>query len=73
MEIVYKDGERELDVIPFEYVNKTNNENYVIVNTNMLIPQNYYIDIKVNYGMQSIIHHDSLHFTIVDDLNNKYI
>ena len=39
----------------------------------MLIPQNYYIDIKVNYGMQSIIHHDSLHFTIVDDLNNKYL
>ena len=68
-----KDGERELDIIPFEYVNKTNNENYVIVNTNMLIPQNYYIDIKVNYGMQSIIHHDSLHFTIVDDLNNKYL
>lgn len=68
-----KDGERELDIIPFEYVNKTNSENYVLINTNMLIPQNYYIDIKVNYGMQSIIHHDSLHFTIVDDLDNKYI
>lgn len=68
-----KDGERELDIIPFENVNKTNTENYVLVNTNMLIPQNYYVDIKVNYGMQTIIHHDSLHFKIVDDLNNKYI
>ena len=68
-----KDGERELDIIPFENVNKTNAENYVLVNTNMLIPQNYYVDIKVNYGMQTIIHHDSLHFKIVDDLNNKYI
>lgn len=67
-----KDGEREIDVIPFEPVNKTNVENFVLVNTDMLIPQNYYVDIKVNYGMQSIIHHNTLQFQIVDDLNNKY-
>ena len=44
----------------------------MIIDTGMLIPQNYYIDVKINYGMQSIIHHDMIHFKIVDDLNNKY-
>lgn len=67
-----KDGEREIDVINWEHLNKTISESYMIIDTNMLIPQNYYIDIKINYGMQSIIHHDMIHFRIVDDLDNKY-
>ena len=67
-----KDGEREIDVIKWEHLNKTISESYMIIDTNMLIPQNYYIDIKINYGMQSIIHHDMIHFRIVDDLDNKY-
>lgn len=70
--IYVKDGEREIDVIPWDRINKTLTENYMLVDTNMLIPQMYYVDIKIDYGMQSIIHHDMLHFKIVDDLNNKY-
>lgn len=68
-----KDGEREIDIIQWEPLNKTLTESYLVIDTNMLIPQNYYIDIKINYGMQSIIHHDMIHFKIVDDLNNKYV
>ena len=56
----------------WEKLNKTLTENYTVIDTNMLIPQKYYVDVKINYGMQSIIHHDMLHFKIVDDLNNKY-
>ena len=67
-----KDGEREIDVIHWDKLNKTLTENYTVIDTNMLIPQIYYVDVKINYGMQSIIHHDMLHFRIVDDLNNKY-
>ena len=67
-----KDGTRELDIIPFEQIEKTMNDNYIIIDTNMLLPQRYYVDVKINYGMESIIHHDMLHFKIVDDLNNKY-
>lgn len=70
--IYVKDGEREIDVIPWEHLNKTLTECYMVVDTNMLIPQNYYVDVKISYGMQSIIHHDMIHFRIVDDLNNKY-
>jgi hypothetical protein len=67
-----RDGTRELDVFPWEPVNKTFLENYMIIDTSILIPQKYYLDIKIKYGMEEIIHHDMLHFNIVDDINNRY-
>jgi hypothetical protein len=66
------DGNRELDVLPWEPVNKTFLENYVIIDTNILIPQRYYLDVKIKYGMEEIIHHDVLHFDIVNDIGNRY-
>lgn len=67
-----RDGERELDVIKWEPVHKTYLENYILIDTNMLIPQRYYMDVKIKYGLQEIIHHDVLTFDIINDLNNKY-
>ena len=66
------DGMRELDVFGWEPVNKTFLENYMIIDTNVLIPQRYYVDIKIKYGMEEIIHHDVLHFDIVNDIGNRY-
>ena len=67
-----KDGTREIDVIQWDKVNKTFSENFYIIDTNILIPQRYYVDIRIKYGMNSIIHYNVLSFNIVDDLNNKY-
>ena len=67
-----KDGTREVDVIEWDRVNRSFTENFYLVDTGMLIPQKYYVDVRVKYGMNSIIHHDVLSFYIVDDLNNKY-
>lgn len=67
-----KDGTREIDVISWDKINKTFSENYYILDTNILIPNRYYVDVRIQYGMNSIIHHDVLSFNIVDDLNNRY-
>lgn len=67
-----RDGMREIDVLPFHKVNKSDSELYTIVDTSMLIPQRYFIDVKFKYNMQEVVHHDVLHFKIVDDLTNKY-
>ena len=66
------DGEREIDVIEWDAINKGFAENYYLIDTGMLIPQTYHIDIRIKYGMNSIIHHDVLKFDIVSSLNNKY-
>jgi hypothetical protein len=67
-----KDGTREIDVIEWDKVNKAFLDNYYVIDTNILIPQRYFVDVRIKYGMNSIIHHDVLQFDIVDDLNNKY-
>lgn len=67
-----KDGTRELDIIPFDKVNKSFVENYYQIDTNMLIPNRYYVDVKFKYNLEMITHHNVLSFDITDNLNNKY-
>ena len=68
-----RDGTREIDVIEWDRVNKSFTHNFYVIDTNILIPQRYYVDVRIKYGMNSIIHHDVLSFDIVDDINNKYV
>ena len=70
--VYVKDGTSEIDVISWDKVNKSFSENFYIIDTNILIPQRYYVDVKITYGMNSIVHHDVLSFDIVNNLNNKY-
>jgi hypothetical protein len=67
-----KDGEREIDVIPFQKVNRTFLENYITIDTEMLIPNKYYMDVKLLYNQEMIVHHNVLSFKITQNLDNKY-
>lgn len=68
-----KDGDgREITVIDYQPINQTFAENYFILDTNMLIPQRYYLDVKYKYGLEEIYHNDVLSFKIINDLNKKY-
>lgn len=66
------DGTAQCDVIPYHKVNRSFNENYIEIDTSILPPNQYYLDVKIIYGMECIEHQDVLRFTIVNDLNNKY-
>lgn len=70
--VYVKDGESEIDVISWDKVNKAFSENFYMIDTSILIPQKYYVDIKIVYGMESIINHNILSFNIVNDISNKY-
>lgn len=70
--VYIKDGTREIDVISWDVVNKAFTNNYYVIDTNILIPQRYYVDVRIRYGMNLITHHNVLSFDIVDDLNNRY-
>ena len=67
-----KDGQREIDVIPYQRVNRSFLENFFVIDTNILIPEKYYMDVKILYNNELIIHHDVLSFKIVQSLDNKY-
>lgn len=67
-----KDGTREINVIDWDTVNKSFSNNFYVIDTNILIPQRYFVDVRIKYGMNSIIHHDVLSFNIVSDITHKY-
>ena len=66
------DGTAQCDVIPYHKINKTFMENYMEIDTSILPPSEYHVDVKIIYGMECIEHQDILKFTITNDLNNKY-
>ena len=63
-----KDGNREVEVFPYEQVNKTSDENYFLINTAILIPQRYYVDVKVEYNRELIVSKNILEFDIVNEI-----
>lgn len=67
-----KDGDREIDVIPYDKVNKTFLENYYMIDTNMLIPNQYFVDVRLKYNGETIIKKEILEFTILNNITNKY-
>lgn len=68
-----KDGEREITVIPYMKCEKTFLENYFMLDCEMLIPQKYYLDVRIKYNGETRTHKNILEFNIVNSLNNKYI
>lgn len=72
LRLYVKDGESEIDVIPYDKVHKSFNENFYYIDTNMLIPNNYYVDIRFMCNNEIIVRKNILQFTIVNNLNNKY-
>lgn len=69
--IYVKDGASEFDVVSWDKVEKTYLENYYLLDTSILPPQRYYVDVRIPYGMNSVTHHDVLHFDIVNDITHK--
>ena len=68
-----KDGMSEIDVISWDKVNKSFSENFYMIDTNILVPQRYYVDVRIKYGFNTTIHHDVLTFNIVNEVGNRYI
>ena len=66
------DGTAQCDVIPYHRLNRSFTENFMEIDTSILPPNEYYMDVKIIYGMECIEHQDILKFTIVNDINNKY-
>lgn len=62
-----KTADRQVDVIGWTECDVVYDTVCFYINTNQLIPQTYYIDIKVKYDMEEIIERNLLSFNIVND------
>lgn len=67
--IYTKDGNREIDVIPFMPIEKFYLFNFFKINTKDLLPNKYYVDIKVYENDEIINYKEKLIFNITNKIN----
>lgn len=59
-----KQGANQIEVLDWQPVNKTYNSNYFTIDTTWLIPQIYYVDIKIERRGEVNIFNEELKFTV---------
>lgn len=64
-------GTDQIDVIDWTPVERGYNENYFLINTNDLIPERYYVDLKICHDKELTINHKALQFDIVNNITDK--
>lgn len=67
-----KDGNREIDIIDYHPIELANNNNYFLIHTMDLIPNNYYVDISVSTGREFMQFKNVLRFEIVSNITERY-
>jgi hypothetical protein len=63
-----KDGEQEITVIDYQPINRALNENYFIIDTKILVPQQYYVEVKYNENMEEKRYLNVLSFKVVNHI-----
>jgi hypothetical protein len=70
--IYVKDGEREIDIFNYQPIEKGFLNYFFVIHTEDLIPNKYFIDIKVKIGREIKYYKEILKFKIVDNVTNRY-
>lgn len=70
--IYVKDGEREIDIFNYQPIEKGFLNYFFIIHTEDLIPNKYFIDIKVKIGRETKYYKEILKFKIVNNVTNRY-
>ena len=65
--IYIKEGETQLEYIPWVEVNRTEDSNYFLVDTSWFIPNDYYMEFKIESGNEIRTYHDIIQFEIVSE------
>jgi len=64
-----KQGTAEVNVIDWDDVNRTNNQNYFLLDTSWMIPNTYYLDIKLYSNQEVRDYPEIMKFYIVNQIN----
>lgn len=67
-----KDGDREIDVINYQPIEVGYLNNFFLLYTEDLIPNKYFIDIKLSTGREMLYFKDVLHFNIINNVTERY-
>lgn len=59
-----KQGNNDVEIFDWQQINKTYNSHSTFLDTTWLIPQTYYVDLKVIVGGETNIYNEQLRFTV---------
>ena len=66
-----KDGDREIDVIEYQPIETIDSMNFINIYTMDLLPNKYYLDIKIYNGREKRTFKNVLYFNIVNNVSNR--
>lgn len=66
------DGTREIDVITYHPIEKAFLNNFFLIYTEDLVPNEYFVDIKTQIGRETKYYRNVLRFTVVSDVTERY-
>lgn len=65
--IMVKDGNRYVEVIPWDSIALIAGMNHFFINTDELSPERYYVDIEVGFNNEKRLFKNELEFTVISD------
>jgi len=68
LRLYVKETDKQLDVISWDKIDKSSVENYYMLDTDSLLPNSYFIDIRINTNNEVKIFKELLKFDIVNQL-----
>lgn len=71
--IYVKDGDREVDIVDWDKMLKTNTHSLFLIYTDEYIPTEYHIDIKAKFGDEIRIFKNELTFKIISNISQQKI
>ena len=71
--VFVKDANREIDVYEYQPLESAFLQNYFIIDSNEMVPGDYFVDIKVKTGLNTKIYREVTRFTIASNINDYFV
>lgn len=70
--IYTKDASREIDVYEYSPIETAYLDNYFVVDTNEMVPGDYFVDVKISSGLDTRVFKNILRFTVASNITEFY-
>jgi hypothetical protein len=70
--IYVKENDREINIYPYQNIERRYDEHMFVIDTNELIPNDYHIDIRTKKGRNVKVFENILEFKVVSNVTNFY-
>ena len=71
--VYVKDANREVDVYGYQPLESAFLQNYFVIDTNEMVPGDYFIDMKVKTGLNVKYYHEITRFTVASNITDYFV